>query len=60
MALPLAWRWAAKRRLARAAPRDERNVGPKGGQFQAAVLPSAVEPSSWPERPQRSPSMVWL
>jgi hypothetical protein len=41
-------------------PPNECGVAQKGGQYPAAAPPSMVEPSSWPEWPECSPSMVWL
>jgi hypothetical protein len=60
MAWPLTRWWAVEHGLAPAAPRDEHDVTQKGGQFFTMAPPSAWEPSSWPERPERSLSMVWL
>jgi hypothetical protein len=43
-----------------AAPPDERVVAQRGGWYPTAVPVSTVEPSSWPEWLEHSPSMVWL
>jgi hypothetical protein len=60
VALPLAQRWATEHDLAPAALCDERDVARKGGQLLPAAPPSVGEPSSWPERSEHSPSVVWL
>jgi hypothetical protein len=60
VALPIARLWAAERGLATVAPHDECDITQKGGQFPTAAPHPRGEPSSWPKRPERSPSLVWL
>jgi hypothetical protein len=35
-------------------------IAEEGGWYSTVAPPSAVEPSSWLEWPERSPSMLWL
>jgi hypothetical protein len=60
MVLPLAWWWVVEHGLALAAALLTSVALLEREDSIAMVSPSAVEPSSWPEWLERSPSMVWL